>query len=99
MSVTALMVAVAVPVLVIVTCWVVLLPTEIEPKFKMVGDALSVAEVPVPFAVIVTGEFVALLAIEIVAANAAALCGAKVTVAVAVAPGAIVVPLAIPVTE
>jgi hypothetical protein len=94
-----LMVAVAVPVLVSVTCCEVLLPTAIEPKFRIVGEALSVAEVPVPDAVITVGEFVALLAIEIVAESAAALCGANVTVAMAVAPGAIVEPLAIPVTE
>lgn len=98
-TVTLLIVAVALPVLVSVTCFDELLPTAIEPKLRLVGDALIVAAVPVPFAVIVVGEFVALLAIEMVAESAAALCGANVTVAVAEAPAAIVVPFAIPVTE
>src|SRR4051812_25448243 len=55
--------------------------------------------VPVPLAAMAAGEFVASLPIEIVAVRAAAFCGAKVTVAVAAAPGAMVDPLAIPLTE
>jgi hypothetical protein len=93
------MVAVAVPVLVSVTCCDALLPTITDPKVRLVDEALIVAEVPVPDAVITAGEFVALLAIEIVAESAVALCGVNVMVAVAVAPGAIVEPLAIPATE
>lgn len=85
--------------LVNVTCCDALLPTLTDPKLSVVDDALRVADVPVPDAAIATGEFVALLAIEIVAESAAALCGANVMVAVAVAPGGIVVPLATPLTE
>ena len=68
-----LMVAVAVPVFVIVTCCDALLPVVTEPKLRLVLDALSVAVAPVPLAVMVVGEFVALLAIEIVAESAPAL--------------------------
>jgi hypothetical protein len=74
-TLTLLMVAVAVPVLVSVTCCEALLPVNSEPKLTLVLEALSVAEgaVPVPLAVMFVGEFVALLAIEIVAASAPAL--------------------------
>lgn len=93
------MVAVALPVFVNVTCCDVLLPTATDPKFKLVADELMVMVVPVPLAVMVVGEFVALLEIEIVADSVVALCGVNVTVAVAVAPGAMVEPFATPVTE
>ena len=84
-----------------VTCCAELLPVLTFPKLTLVADALSAAEgaVPVPLAVIASGEFVALLAIEIVAESAPALCGANATVSVALAPGAIVVPLPIPLAE
>jgi hypothetical protein len=55
--------------------------------------------VPVPLAVMVAGELVALLPIEIAAVRTTALCGANVMVAVTAAPGAMVEPFAIPLTE
>jgi hypothetical protein len=98
-TVMVLIVAVAFPVLVSVTCFDVLLPTAIAPKLRLVEEALIAAAVPVPFAVIVIGELVALLAIEIVAESAAADCGVNVTVSVALAPGAMDAPLAMPLAE
>ena len=73
-----LMVAVAVPVLVSVTCCDALAPVATEPKVRLVADALIVAEpppgdVPVPLAVMIVGEFVAVVTREIVAESAAAL--------------------------
>lgn len=93
------MVAVAEPILVRVTCCDVLLPTEREPKLRVVADAVIVGAVPEPDAVMAVGEFVALLAIEIVVARLPMLWGANVIVAVAAAPGAIVEPVAMPLTE
>lgn len=55
--------------------------------------------VPVPLTATVVGAFLASLAIEIVALRAPALCGVKVMVALALAPAAMVEPLAIPLTE
>ena len=85
-----------------VTCCEALLPVVTEPKLTVVGEAVSVAEAgaaPVPDAEIVVGEFVALLAMEIVAESAPVLWGANVTFKVALAPAAMVEPLASPVTE
>lgn len=98
-TVMPLMVAVAVPVLVSVTCCEALLPVVTEPKFKLVAETLIAAEVPVPLALTIAGELVALLAIEIVAESGAALCGANVIVAVLEVPAAIVLPVAMPLTE
>ena len=95
-------VSVPVPVLLIVIVFTVEVPVFTLPKSSEAGDTLMIGlggVVPVPLAVMVVGELVALLAIEIVAESAAALCGENVIVAVAVAPGAIVEPLAIPLTE
>jgi hypothetical protein len=47
----------------------------------------------------VAGEFVALLAIEIVAASEPELCGVNVMVRVALAPAAMVEPFAMPLTK
>jgi hypothetical protein len=97
-----LTVKVPVPELVIAIVLTVLVPVLTLPKSSDAGETVMIGlggAVPVPVAVIVAGEFVALLAIAIVANSAAALCGANVTVATAVAPGAMVEPLAIPLTE
>src|SRR5438045_1767678 len=81
-----LIVAVTFPVLVSVTCCDALVPVVTEPKLAVVGEAVSVAEAgaaPVPDAEIVVGEFVALLAMEIVAESVTLLCGANVTFKIA----------------
>jgi hypothetical protein len=98
-TVTVLIVAVAPPVLVSVTCCEALLPVRTEPNVRDVVDALRVATAPLPLAAMEVGEFVALLATETVAERAPALCGANVTVRVAVAPAAMVAPFAIPLME
>lgn len=93
------MVAVAVPVLVSVTCCEALLPISSEPKLRVVADALMTGASPVPEAVMVVGELVALLAIEIVEARLPVVCGANVIVAIALPPAAITEPLPMPLTE
>lgn len=98
-TVMPLTVAVAVPVLVSVTCCEALLPVVTEPKFKLDAERLIAAVVPVPLAVMVAGELVALLAIVIVAASGDAVCGVNLMVAVFDVPTAIVSPVAMPLTE
>lgn len=95
-------VSVPVPEFVIVIVLTVEEPVFTLPKSSEAGDTPMIGfggAVPVPLAAMVAGEFVALLAIEIVAGNAAALCGANVIVMTAVAPGAMLEPLTIPLTE
>ena len=99
MTVIAPMVAVADRVLVSVTCCEALLPTRREPKLTVVAEALITGAVPAPEAVITVGEFVALLATEMVAARLPLVCGANVIVAVTLEPAAMVVPFAMPLTE
>lgn len=95
-------VSVPVPELVTVMVFTVDVPVLTLPKASEAGDTVITGfggAIPVPLAMITAGEFVALLAMEIVAESAAALCGANVAVATALAPAAMVVPLAIPETE
>src|SRR5213082_2207121 len=93
-----LIVAVAVPVFVRVTCCDVLLPSITEPKLSEVEDAPMVAAVPVPDTVTVAGELLALLTKDTVPETAPDVVGVNVTFAVTLAPAATVVPALTPVT-
>lgn len=97
-TLTLLMVAVAVPVFVSVICCDVLLPTATDPKLSEVEDAVIVAAVPVPETVTVAGELLALLTNETDPDTAPVVVGANVTFAVTLAPAATVVPALTPVT-
>jgi hypothetical protein len=71
-----LTVSIPVPVLLTVIVFTIEVPVLTLPKSTAAGDTVMIGfggVVPVPVAVIVVGEFVALLAIEIVAESAAAL--------------------------
>ena len=101
-TVAELTVSVPVPVLLSVMVFTVEVPVFTLPKSSDAGDTVMIGFggiVPVPLAAIVVGEFVALLTMEIVAESAVALCGANVIVKFALAPAAMVAPLAIPLTE
>ena len=90
------------PEFVTVIVFTVDVPVLTLPKASDAGETVIAgfdAAIPVPLAVMTAGELLALLAIEIVAESAAAVCGANVMVATALAPAAMVDPLAMPLTE
>ncbi|HZU22092.1 MAG TPA: hypothetical protein VE998_04610 [Terriglobales bacterium] len=79
---------------------VLTLPKESEPgETVMVGEPLPPPLTPVPLAVIVAGELEASLTIEAVAESEPVVCGVNVTVAVNLAPAAMVAELPTPLTE
>jgi hypothetical protein len=99
-TVTAEIVALAVPLLVTVTVWVLELPTAMPGKLKLVGLAVSegAAAVPVPLSGTAVGELVALLAILTLPVRLPAVVGSNRTLNVVVPPAGIVAGVASPLT-
>lgn len=81
-----------------VTCCDVLVPVVTDPNASELGEAVTVAAVPVPDTVMVAGELLALLTKETDPEIAPEAAGANVTLAVMLAPAATVVPALTPLT-
>jgi len=76
------------PVFVMVTVWLAVLPTNTLPKLMLVGEALSVSTcvTPVPLNETTVGEFVAVLASDTLPLTAPAAAGANRAVNVVLCP-------------
>jgi len=96
-TVTEEIVTVAVPPFLSVTVWELFVPVVTLPNAALVGVAVSCACVPVPFKLIVVGEFGALLAIEMLPLALPAAVGANFALNVVLNPAPNVSGVVIPV--
>jgi hypothetical protein len=99
-TVTAEIVALAVPLFVILTVWLPVLPTAMLGKLKLVGlaDSNGVAAVPVPLNATAVGELGALLVILTLPVRLPAVVGSNRTLNVVVPPAGSVAGVASPLT-